>query len=277
MKIKKGGYAVKNGFYIKNDCKNNVEDGSIDEDGYILDPLTYDRIKEGNLIQLSDGICYEKSKNLTIAIKNRNTLPFGHDVTSVDKKKLSLSQNQRKKKRLIIESSSDFDPDQELEDVLRRQTSSPEVTILSETTPSSPLPIPSQTPSSEEEEFEITPVRRTRRPVQINIPTPRQVVIPPRPNVPGFTSEWHPATQSYILRREPTVINRGMTEEAQPEIIPAPRRRGRPLGSRNRTTRQRPTLIIESDSPEEIGNSGRGTKKRNLKRKSKGKSKRKSK
>ena len=321
MKIKKGGYAVKNGFYIKNDikndCKNNDEDGSLDEDGYILDPLTYDRIKEGNLIQLSDGICYEKSKNLTIAIKNRNTLPFGHDVTSVDKKKLSLSQNQRKKKRLIIESSSDFDPDQELEDVLRRQTSSPEVTILSETTPSSPLPIPSQTPSSEEEEFEITPVRRTRRPVQINIPTPRQVVIPPRPNVPGFTSEWHPATQSYILRREPTVINRGMTEEAQPEIIPAPRRRGRPLGSRNRTTRQRPTLIIESgspdsmeaqpentpstrrrgrppgsrnrttrqrptliiesDSPEEIGNSGRGTKKRNLKRKSKGKSKRKSK
>lgn len=86
MKIKKGGYAVKNGFYVNNDCKNNVEDGSIDEDGYILDPLTYDRIKEGNLVQLSDGICYEKSKNLATAIKNRNTLPFGHAVTSVDKK-----------------------------------------------------------------------------------------------------------------------------------------------------------------------------------------------
>lgn len=202
MKIKKGGYSVKNGFYIKNDCKNNVEDGSIDEDGYILDPLTYDRIKEGNLIQLSDGICYKKSKNLSRAIKNRNTLPFGHVVTSVDKKKLSSSQNHRKKKPLIISSSSDFDPDQELENVLRRQTSSPL------------LPIPSQTSSLEEEEF---------------------------------------------------------------EIIPAPRRRGRPPGSRNRTRRQTPILIIESDSPEEIGNSGRGTKKRNLKRKSKGKSKRKSK
>ena len=95
MKIKKGGYAVKNGFYIKNDinndCKNNDEDGSLDEDGYILDPLTYERISEGNLIQLSDGICYEKSKNLARVIKNRNTLPFGHAVTSVDKTKLSSS------------------------------------------------------------------------------------------------------------------------------------------------------------------------------------------
>ena len=175
MKNKKGGYSVKNGFYIKNDikndCKNNDEDGSIDEDGYILDPLTYDRIKEGNLIQLSDGICYEKSKNLSRAIKNRNTLPFGHAVTSVDKKNLSSSS------------------------------------------------------SPEEEEFEITPVRRRRRPVQINIPATRR----------------------------------------------------RPPGSRNRTTRQRPILLIESDSPEVIGNSGRGTKKRKLKRKSKGKSKRKSK
>ena len=195
MKNKKGGYSVKNGFYIKNDikndCKNNDEDGSLDEDGYILDPLTYDRIKEGNLIQLSDGICYEKSKNLSRAIKNRNTLPFGHVVTSGDKKKLSSSS-----------SVKSFSPDQELEDVLIRQPSSPE-----------------------EEEFEITPVRRRRRPVQINIPATRR----------------------------------------------------RPPGSRNRTTRQRPVLIIESDSTEEIGNSGRGTKKRNLKRKSKGKSKRKSK
>ena len=195
MKNKKGGYSVKNGFYIKNDikndCKNNDEDGSIDEDGYILDPLTYDRIKEGNLIQLSDGICYEKSKNLSRAIKNRNTLPFGHVVTSGDKKKLSSSS-----------SVKSFSPDQELEDVLIRQPSSPE-----------------------EEEFEITPVRRRRRPVQINIPATRR----------------------------------------------------RPPGSRNRTTRQRPVLIIESDSTEEIDNSGRGTKKRNLKRKSKGKSKRKSK
>ena len=193
MKNKKGGYSVKNGFYIKNDikndCKNNDEDGSIDEDGYILDPLTYDRIKEGNLIQLSDGICYEKSKNLSRAIKNRNTLPFGHVVTSGDKKKLSSSS-----------SVKSFSPDQELEDVLIRQPSSPE-----------------------EEEFEITPVRRRRRPVQINIPATRR----------------------------------------------------RPPGSRNRTTRQRPILLIESDSPEVIGNSGRGTKK--IKRKSKGKSKRKSK
>jgi hypothetical protein len=174
MKNKKGGYSVKNGFYIKNDikndCKNNDEDGSIDEDGYILDPLTYDRIKEGNLIQLSDGICYEKSKNLSRAIKNRNTLPFGHVVTDLDKTKLS-SQNLKPIKRLIIESSSD----------------------------------------------------------------------------------------------------------SEDEIILAPRRIPIRPGSRNRTTRQRPILLIESDSPEVIGNSGRGTKKRKLKRKSKGKSKRKSK
>lgn len=43
-----------------------------------------------------------------------------------------------------------------------------------------------------------------------------------------------------------------MPEEVQPEIIPAPRRRGRPIGSRNRTTRQRPTLIIESGSPDSM-------------------------
>lgn len=207
--VKKGGYSVKNGFYIKNDikndCKNNDEDGSIDEDGYILDPLTYDRISEGNLIQLSDGLCYNKSKNLSRVVKNRNSLPFGHAVTSLDKKNLSISI-----------------------------PSSPEVSI----------------PYLEDEEFEITPIRRRRRPVQINIP--------PRPNVPGFTSEWHPATQSYILRREPTVINtanRGVTEEEQPEIIPAPRTRGRPPGSRNITSRVNRTprpLIIESGSPDSI-------------------------
>ena len=195
MKIKKGGYAVKNGFYIKNDCKNNDEDGSLDEDGYILDPLTYEKISEGNLIQLSDGLCYNKSKNLSRVIKNRNTLPFGHAVTSVDKKKLSSSIP------FSLKSSLSSIPS---------QPSSPEVSILSETSPSEHL-----------------------------IPT--------------------------------------SLEEEEIEIIPAPRRRGRPLGSRNRTTRQRPVLIIESDSAEEIGNSGRGTKKRNLKRKSKGKSKRKSK
>jgi hypothetical protein len=175
MKIKKGGYAVKNGFYIKNDinndCKNNDEDGSLDEDGYILDPLTYDRIKEGNLIQLSDGICYEKSKNLATAIKNRNTLPFGQAVTTEDKHKLLLPHNLKPIKRLIIESST----------------------------------------------------------------------------------------------------------ESEDEIIPAPRRIPIRPGSRNRTTRQTPVLIIESDSAEEIGNSGRGTKKRKLKRKTKIKSKRKSK
>ena len=208
MKIKKGGYSVKNGFYIKNDikndCKNNDEDGSLDEDGYILDPLTYERIKEGYLIQLSDGICYSKSAGLSRNIKDRNSLPFGHAVTGLDKIKLS-KDNIKPIKRLIIESSSDS------EDEI--------------------IPAPRRIPTpSEEEEFEITPVRRTRLPVQINIPAPR---------------------------------------------IPTP------LGGINRTRRQRPVLIIEGDSAEEIGNSGRGTKKRKLKskskRKSKGKTKRKSK
>ena len=260
--VKKGGYSVKNGFYIKNDCKNNDEDGSIDEDGYILDPLTYERISEGNLIQLSDGLCYNKSKNLTRVIKNRNTLPFGHAVTSVDKKKLSSPISS-------LNSLSDFDPDQELEDELRREVTAPNRRrLIIESDSPSEVTIPSQPSSPEvsipssEEEFEITPVRRRRRqPIQLNIPTPRPVAIPPRPNVPGFTSEWHPATQSYILRREPTVINtanREMPEEVQPEIIPAPRRRGRPLGSRNRNRTSivnispSPRLLIESGSPDSM-------------------------
>jgi hypothetical protein len=235
MKIKKGGYAVKNGFYIKNDCKNNDEDGSLDEDGYILDPLTYEKISEGNLIQLSDGLCYNKSKNLSRVIKNRNTLPFGHAVTSVDKKKLSSSIP------FSLKSSLSSIPS---------QPSSPEVSILSETSPSEHL-IPT---SLEEEEIEIIPAPRRRgRPLGSRNRTTRQ-----RP----------------IL-----LIESGSPDsmDAQPENTPPTRRRGRPVGSRNRTTRQRPVLIIESDSAEEIGNSGRGTKKRNLKRKSKGKSKRKSK
>ena len=90
-------------------------------------------------------------------------------------------------------------------------------------------------------------------------------VMPPRPNISGFTAEWHPNTRSYILRREPTVVNRTRRPliilssdssdimDAQPVIIPAPRRRGRPLGSRNRTVRgnrtQSPLLLIESGSP----------------------------
>ena len=92
MKNKKGGYTVKNNFYIKTDCKNNEFEETVDEQGYILDPLTYDRIIKGNIIQLSDGFCYNKSKNLKKSIKNRDTLPFGHPVTIMDEAKLSSSE-----------------------------------------------------------------------------------------------------------------------------------------------------------------------------------------
>jgi hypothetical protein len=89
MKKTKGGYAVKNGYYIKDDCKNNEADGSLDEDGYILDPLTYERIIEDNIVQLSDGLCYNKSKNLVKNIRKRNSLPFGHPLTIMDEAKFS--------------------------------------------------------------------------------------------------------------------------------------------------------------------------------------------
>jgi len=81
----KGGYKSKNGFYVKGDCRNNEEDGHIDEEGYILDPLTYEKIGEGNLIQLSDDYCYNKSQGLINNINTRNTLPFGNAVTHNDK------------------------------------------------------------------------------------------------------------------------------------------------------------------------------------------------
>ena len=244
----RGGYSVKNGFYVKDDCKNNEADGSLDEDGYILDPLTYEKISEGNLIQLSDGLCYNKTKNLTQVIKKRNTLPYGHLVTSADKQNLPTVTSSVSSSPLQSLSLSDFDSDP-----LRMITSSLEESI--------PLEL-LESPSSE---ISIDSVS-TPEIVEAVIPSSSSsFVIPPRPNISGFTAEWHPNTRSYILRREPTVVNRTRRPliilssdssdnmEAQPVIIPAPRRRGRPLGSRNRTVRgnrtQSPLLVIESGSP----------------------------
>jgi hypothetical protein len=202
MKNKKGGYKVKNGFYIKNECKNNEADGSIDDEGYILDPLTYERIEEGKIIQLSDGLCYEKSINLRNAIQNRKTLPFGHPVTKDDNRKF-------KKKKLVILGSTDSQGE-----------------IPAQIIESPPLQILSPTP-----EIISTPER----------------IIPPVPNVPGFLPEWHPATNSYILRREQPQRLPTPEQEEEIQLIQSPRRIT-PRTARNR----RPLLIIESDSPEEI-------------------------
>jgi hypothetical protein len=191
MKIKKGGYAVKNGFYIKNDCKNNELDGSVDEDGYILDPLTYERIQEGKIIQLSDGLCYENSRGLAKNIRKRNSLPFGHPLTLNDEAKLT--------------------------------TPTPSLSsILEPITPSESTPHSEHTPP---------------------------FVIPPPPNVLGFIPEWHPPTRSYILRREQPQIQ-SIPEEV--ELIQVPRRRTTRTTRTTGRTRNRPVLIIESDSTEEI-------------------------
>jgi hypothetical protein len=240
MTFKKGGYAVKNGFYIKHDCKNNKDDENVDDEGYILDPLTYERIKEGQLIQLSDGLCYNKSKQLAKVIKTRNTLPFGNPITIVDEAKLSTSQPSSKESSILesLEPLSESLSSESLESLPLLLESSP-----SESTISSKPP----TPVLIEEPIE--PVQHSR--------------IPPRPNVQGFTAEWHPATNSYILRRDqlsrqpspriarrsPLFIIESDTEE-QLQRQPSPRitrRRGRPRGSR-----RRPLLIIESDSEEQV-------------------------
>ena len=193
MKNKKGGYTVKNNFYIKTDCKNNEFEETVDEQGYILDPLTYDRIIKGNIIQLSDGFCYNKSKNLKKSIKNRDTLPFGHPVTIMDEAKLSSSE-----KSLSSDTVSTPSP-------LSSPPYSSERSLSSDTV-STPLPLN----SSPERLIELSPELENT-----------SFVIPPQPNISGFTAEWNPPSRTYILRRNQVEVQ-------------TPRRRGRPPGSRNR-------------------------------------------
>ena len=101
----KGGYKEKNGFYIKGDCKNSEEDGHINTERLILDPvtnepmpvvldpLTYEPILEGNIVQLSDDYCYNKSAGLIQSINNRGALPFGNKLMNSDRRKLNLPES----------------------------------------------------------------------------------------------------------------------------------------------------------------------------------------
>lgn len=102
----KGGYKIKEGFYIKDDCKNSEEEGMIDEDGFILDPVTFEKIPKRKLIQLSDGYCYDKrnSQQLLTVINRSNRLPFGHDIKSDDRRQLRVIKP-KKKPLIIIEST----------------------------------------------------------------------------------------------------------------------------------------------------------------------------
>jgi hypothetical protein len=97
----KGGYKIKDGFYIKNDCKNSEDEGMIDEDGYILDAVTFEKIPEQMLVQLSDGYCYDKrnSQQLLTVINRSKRLPFGHDIKSDDRRKLKKTSQTGKKKK----------------------------------------------------------------------------------------------------------------------------------------------------------------------------------
>lgn len=168
----KGGYKTKDGFYIKDDCthdcKNSEEEGMIDEDGYILDPILFERIPESEIVQLSDKYCYDKrnSKQLLNAVKHSKRLPFGHNVTSADKRKLKThSSSSESLKSLTPISLSSFDPDEVLSQVLNqnldRRSETPEIIVTS-----SPEEIINQVmqPLAVEspEEIEIIPRRTTR-------------------------------------------------------------------------------------------------------------------
>lgn len=217
IKNKKGGYTVKNGYYVKNECKNNEADGSIDQEGFILDPLTYEKIPEGNIVQLSDGLCYNKSKDLAKSIRKRNTLPFGHPLTIMDEANFTSSS---------IPSISSIESSISPEDIQQLVIPPPPIVpgFVPEWHPATRSYILRREPTIPPEEISISP-----EPIQ-------QPVIPPQPIVSGFIPEWHPATRSYILRREPPIA-----EEPRRRVI------------NSTATRRRPrVLIIESDSPEQI-------------------------
>jgi hypothetical protein len=148
----KGGYKIKEGFYIKDDCKNSEEEGMIDEDGFILDPVTFEKIPERKLIQLSDGYCYDKrnSKQLLTVINRSNRLPFGHDIASDDRRQLRAL---KPKKRLLIVESTPSIP------------SSSTPVIIEE-----PVIIESPT------EFEITPQRRRTRRIRTRRTRPTLII-----------------------------------------------------------------------------------------------------
>jgi len=238
--MRKGGYSIKNGYYIKNDCKNNESEGSVDEAGYILDPLTYERITEGNIVQLSDGLCYNKSRELARNIRRRNSLPFGHPVNVMDLANFSNSSPSPSSTSISSIPISLMGSDQNISEIS--------------------LPILS---NSDEDIIE---VNTRREPVRLNI-VPRTTRRRAPRNRPilvidsSSTEELVPPPR-LLIESSSTPNNSGiLSTEAQvspvEEIVIQPRRRGRPPGSRNRNTRGNTR-----------GNTGRGMK-RNKKYKTK--------
>ena len=296
----KGGYKIKEGFYIKDDCKNSEEEGMIDEDGFILDPVTFEKIPKSKLIQLSDGYCYDKrnASQLLNVINRSKRLPFGHDIKSDDRRKLRSSS-----------SSS--------ESSIKSLLSSIPVSLESPPSPLSPLQIIES----------LSPEEILNAPQNLEIQNvPEEPALRPRRNRPRLIIEssspeevnvinqnqgrvhWSPDSQGHWVRRIiPTnQVEQPLVIESPEEIEIIPRRRTR----RTRRTRRirgpperrqprtrRPLLIIDSSSPEIIAEEsdpfghvstpdmtieevrerlGRGTKRRTKKHKGK-KSKRKSK
>lgn len=120
----KGGYKIKDGFYIKDDCKNNEDEGMIDENGYILDPILFEKIPEHQIVQLSDGYCYDKqnSQQLLTVINRSNRLPFGHDVKSADRRKLRRTTSSSAPSVKLVSPPSISITPEEIEIIPRRRT-----------------------------------------------------------------------------------------------------------------------------------------------------------
>jgi hypothetical protein len=237
----KGGYKIKEGFYIKDDCKNNEEEGMIDEHGYILDPFTFEKIPEQQLIQLSDGYCYDKqnSRQLLTVINRSNRLPFGHNVKSADRRKLRNSTSETSSPKSLTLSSIPPSTISQLElSPLESSISSEEILNIPQNLEIQNVP----------EELAVRP-RRNRPRLIIESASPEEV------NPQHGRVHWSPDSQGNWVRQivptnqaqQPLII------ESPEEIEIVPRRRTRRIREppvRRQTRRRRPLLIIESSSPE---------------------------
>lgn len=249
----KGGYKIKDGFYIKDDCKNNEEEGMIDENGYILDPVTFEKIPEHQIVQLSDGYCYDKqnSRQLLTVINRSNRLPFGHDVKSADRRKLKSSSSSESSINSLLSSapiSLESLPSPSTVSI----TSEPELSpseIIESLSPEEILNAPQNLEIQNVPEEPALRPRRNRPRLIIESSSPEEVNVI---NQNQGRVHWSPDSQGNWVRRiiptnqaqQPLVI------ESPEEIEIIPRRRTRRSPVRRQTRRRRPLLIIESSSPE---------------------------
>ena len=199
----KGGYKIKDGFYIKDECKNSVEEGMVDEEGFILDPILFDKIPKHKLLQLSDGYCYDKSNSqqLLTVINRSNRLPFGHDVKSVDRRELNIKKPKLKKKLLIVESTPSI-----LSDISSLHTPA----VIEE-------PDVIESPA---EEFEIIPRRRnrTRRRLPENViiaSDTTEVIDPPIQTLVAQENQNSPVSVRSINIEDEELANLFLTNEEE--------------------------------------------------------------